>query len=73
MRPVGVSVVNPTSFGEDRSGRLYVASLDGPVYRLVPQMRARAPILALLATAALALCAAATSDRSGGDGPAGSG
>ena len=27
----------PSSFGEDASGRLYVASLEGPVYRLVPR------------------------------------
>jgi glucose/arabinose dehydrogenase len=33
--PVGVGVRNPTSFGEDRAGRVYVASLDGPVFRLV--------------------------------------
>ena len=31
----GMRVSNPTSFGEDRRGRLYVASLDGPVYRFV--------------------------------------
>jgi hypothetical protein len=36
-------------------------------------MRARGPILALLATAALALCAAATSDRSAARGPVGVG
>jgi glucose/arabinose dehydrogenase len=36
-RPVGVAVRNPTSFGEDRAGRMYVASLDGPVFRLVPR------------------------------------
>ena len=31
----GMRVSTPSSFGEDRHGRLYVASLDGPVYRLV--------------------------------------
>jgi hypothetical protein len=31
----GVSVDFPTSFGEDASGRVYVASRAGPVYRLV--------------------------------------
>ena len=31
----GMRVSNPSSFGEDRRGRLYVASLDGPVFRLV--------------------------------------
>jgi hypothetical protein len=36
-RPVGVSVTEPTSFGEDRHGRVYVASFAGPVYRLVPR------------------------------------
>jgi glucose/arabinose dehydrogenase len=34
---VGVSTSNPTSFGEDSRGRLYLSSLDGPVYRLVPR------------------------------------
>ncbi len=33
----GLSVSQPSSFGEDTRGRLYVASLDGPVYRLVPR------------------------------------
>ena len=31
----GMRVSSPSSFGEDRRGRLYVASLEGPVYRLV--------------------------------------
>jgi glucose/arabinose dehydrogenase len=30
-------VESPSSFGEDQRGRLYVASLEGPVYRLVPR------------------------------------
>ena len=34
-RRLGLSVSSPTSFGEDGYHRLYVASLDGPVYRLV--------------------------------------
>ncbi len=34
---IGVSVQSPTSFGEDNRGRLYVASLNGPVFRLVPR------------------------------------
>lgn len=33
--PIGVSVSSPSSFGEDARGRVYVASLEGPVYRLV--------------------------------------
>ncbi len=32
---LGLRVSSPTSFGEDGAHRLYVASLDGPVYRLV--------------------------------------
>ena len=35
-RKLGLSVVSPSSFGEDLRGHLYVASLEGPVYRLVP-------------------------------------
>jgi glucose/arabinose dehydrogenase len=34
-RRLGLSVENPTSFGEDDAHRLYVASLTGGVYRLV--------------------------------------
>jgi hypothetical protein len=34
-RPLGLSVVTPTSFGEDSNGHVYVASIDGPVYQLV--------------------------------------
>ncbi len=33
-RRLGLSVSSPTSFGEDTRGRLYVASQEGPVYRL---------------------------------------
>jgi glucose/arabinose dehydrogenase len=33
--PTGMRISTPSSFGEDRRGRVYVASLDGPVYRLV--------------------------------------
>jgi glucose/arabinose dehydrogenase len=36
-RKLGLSVSTPSSFGEDDHGRLYVCSLDGPVYRLVPR------------------------------------
>jgi glucose/arabinose dehydrogenase len=34
---LGLSVSEPSSFGEDDHGRIYVCSLDGPVYRLVPR------------------------------------
>ncbi len=34
-RRLGLSIPSPSSFGEDTRGRLYVASLEGPVYRLV--------------------------------------
>jgi hypothetical protein len=34
-RSEGIAVANPTSFGEDSCGRLYVASNGGVVYRLV--------------------------------------
>jgi glucose/arabinose dehydrogenase len=34
-RSVGVRVPNLSSFGEDARARVYLASLDGPVYRLV--------------------------------------
>jgi glucose/arabinose dehydrogenase len=33
-RPVGVDVPQLSSFGQDNRGRIYVVSLDGPVYRL---------------------------------------
>jgi len=36
-RKLGPSVSSPSSFGEDDKHRLYVASLEGPVYRLVPR------------------------------------
>jgi glucose/arabinose dehydrogenase len=36
-RKLGLSVPTPTSFGEDTHDRVYVASLEGPVYRLVPR------------------------------------
>jgi glucose/arabinose dehydrogenase len=36
-RKLGLRVSNPSSFGEDEQHRLYVASLDGPVYLLVPR------------------------------------
>jgi glucose/arabinose dehydrogenase len=34
---LGLSVSTPSSFGEDDRHRVYVCSLDGPVYRLVPR------------------------------------
>jgi glucose/arabinose dehydrogenase len=34
-RPLGVHVDHPSSFGEGTRGRIYVTSLDGPVFRLV--------------------------------------
>jgi len=36
-RRMGLRVASPTSFGEDDFHRLYVASLEGPVYRFVPR------------------------------------
>lgn len=36
-RKLGLQVSSPSSFGEDQSHRLYVTSLEGPVYRLVPR------------------------------------
>ena len=36
-RKLGLQVDSPTSFGEDQQHRLYVTSLEGPVYRLVPR------------------------------------
>jgi glucose/arabinose dehydrogenase len=36
-RKLGLPVASPSSFGEDDRHRLYVASLEGPVYRLVPR------------------------------------
>ena len=35
-RPLGVTVPQLSSFGEDNRGRIYAVSLDGPVYRLEP-------------------------------------
>ncbi len=36
-RKLGLAVSSPTTFGEDDRGRVYVASQEGPVYRLVPR------------------------------------
>ncbi|HVD37408.1 MAG TPA: PQQ-dependent sugar dehydrogenase [Solirubrobacterales bacterium] len=36
-RRLGLRVSSPSSFGEDQRHRLYVASLEGPVFRLVPR------------------------------------
>lgn len=38
-RSLGLRVSTPSSFGEDTLGRVYVSSLEGPVYRLVPGAR----------------------------------
>jgi glucose/arabinose dehydrogenase len=38
-RALGLSVREPSSFGVDSRGRLYVTSLAGPVYRLVSRQR----------------------------------
>jgi glucose/arabinose dehydrogenase len=34
---LGLQVESPSSFGEDDQHRLYVASIEGPIYRLVPR------------------------------------
>ncbi len=34
---LGLAVASPTSFGEDDAHRVYVCSLEGPVFRLVPR------------------------------------
>jgi glucose/arabinose dehydrogenase len=34
---LGLTVESPSSFGEDERGHIYVASLSGPIYRLVPK------------------------------------
>ena len=34
---LGLRVESPSSFGEDDQHRLYVASIEGPVYRLIPR------------------------------------
>jgi hypothetical protein len=36
-RPLGLQVSSPSSFGIDLAGHVYVCSLDGPVFRLVPR------------------------------------
>lgn len=36
-RRLGLRVSSPSSFGEDQRHRLYMASLEGPVFRLVPR------------------------------------
>jgi hypothetical protein len=40
---LGLAVSHPSSFGEDGCGRVYVASLDGPVYRLMTGGQCVAP------------------------------
>ncbi len=34
---LGLQVPSISSFGEDQRGRVYAVSLDGPVFRLVPE------------------------------------
>ena len=36
-RALGLDVSQPVDFAEDAAGRVYVVSLDGPVYRLAPK------------------------------------
>jgi glucose/arabinose dehydrogenase len=36
-RPLGIEVNSLSSFGEDGAGHIYATSLDGPVFRLVPE------------------------------------
>ena len=36
-RALGLQVPSISSFGEDQKGRVYAVSLDGPVFRLVPE------------------------------------
>jgi glucose/arabinose dehydrogenase len=36
-RKLGLTVASPSSFGEDEAHHLYVSSLEGPVFRLVPR------------------------------------
>lgn len=36
-RKLGLAVASPSSFGEDEAHHLYVTSLEGPVFRLVPR------------------------------------
>jgi len=36
-RPLGIQVPGVSSFAEDARGRVYATSLEGPVYRLVPE------------------------------------
>jgi glucose/arabinose dehydrogenase len=42
-RKLGLSVDTPSSFGEDDRRRVYVCSLEGPVYRLVPTHHSAVP------------------------------
>ena len=42
-RKLGLNVSSPSSFGEDTEGGVYVVSLEGPVYRLVPALVALPP------------------------------
>jgi hypothetical protein len=44
VRSEGLTVTQPSSFGEDACGRVYVASLSGPVYRLVDSTPTECPV-----------------------------
>jgi len=61
-RSEGLTVEEPTSFGEDSCGRLYVASMEGPVYRFEGPTPATCPPPST-ATAAVASSQTATSRR----------
>ena len=37
VRRTSLQVANLSSFGEDAQGRVYITSLNGPVYRIVPR------------------------------------
>jgi hypothetical protein len=37
VRRTSLEVSSLSSFGEDAQGRVYAASLNGPVYRIVPR------------------------------------
>jgi Glucose / Sorbosone dehydrogenase len=44
-RSEGRVVDNPNSFGEDSSGRIYVVSIGGDIYRLAPEPAQQPPVL----------------------------
>ncbi|MGC1851012.1 MAG: PQQ-dependent sugar dehydrogenase [Solirubrobacterales bacterium] len=65
-RSEGLTVANPTSFGEDACGRVYVASNAGTVYRLVGEAPASCPSPSSSAGAAGASAEQAVSASVGG-------